>query len=192
MIPIRVMATTRRLIGVLAALACGAGLAISGSQGQPVQKPAVVEHFRTEARGGVGTFSELWSLSDVIIEGIVEGDRETDYQLPAPQITTTYDVRILEVFKSSAEVTTTTALIPVRRQGGIRDRNILFLVKREWVRPAPYTGLYFTEATRTADSVFKVTDSGLSTSGRARLSQSLVAAESSTASLRGLLRRHGR
>ena len=206
------MLTTRVWIGVLAALAGVGGMAITGGQSQPVQKPTVVEHFRTEARGGVGTFAELWTLADVIVEGIVLGDRATDYQLPAPQITTTYDVRILEVFKASTEVTAATAMIPVRRQGGIRDRGdrivirepddyplfkrgeryILFLAKREWVPPAPHTGVYYTEATRTPDSVFKVTESGLVTSGRTRLSQSLVATESSTASLRSLLRRGGR
>lgn len=158
-----------------------------------VQKPVVDRPFRHEERGGVGSLEALWSISDLIVEGVVGNDRPADYGTAPVRVNTMFDVHISEVFKGSRTPGTKT-VIQVRRSGGRRDegdkvvnhvqdgyplfqrgeRYILFLTRHEWVPPAKHTGIYYADATKTSDSAFRIgADLKVAGTGKSGLSQSL-------------------
>ena len=173
-------------------------LALSPVQGAPGhQKPVVHRPFHIEGRGAAADFKSLWSRSDVVIEGVIEGERPADYDLRGTLVVNTmYDVRVVEVYKASNFVSGSSASIQVRRQGGIRDlgdrieehvpdnfplfkrggRFIMFLRETEWVQPSPHQGRYYYGTTYGGpDSFFQVHPSSVSTSARTLLAQSTVA-----------------
>ena len=193
------------------ALICVATLLVlfASENGPQGQKSVVQRPFHIEGRGAADTFEELWSRSDVVIEGTIEGAKPADYVVRGTQLVhTMYDVRILAIYKVSKHLTAETGTIHVRRRGGIRDvgpqleahvadtfplfnqgeRFIMFLRETEWVQPSPHEGIYYYGTTYDGpDSFVKVDSSGLRTSAQTGLARSMVAM--SPEALRGQLRR---
>jgi hypothetical protein len=175
------------------------------------KKPVVERPFRIEARGAAATFEELWSSSDVVIEGIVEGEQPADYDLRGTQrINTMYTVRIVARYRVGKHLTSETESIRVRRRGGIRDvgthleahfgdtfppfkqgeHYVMFLRETEWYPNSPHNhqGIYYYGTTYEGpDSFLKVESSGLRTSARTQLAKTMAAL--SLEALRGQLRR---
>jgi hypothetical protein len=184
-------------------------LALGGMDLVAGQKSVVSVPMRVEPRGGaVATLDELWANSTIVVEGAIEAERPADRVVGGIfDVRTTYEVRVIEVFKGAPRLNAAT--IPVRRRGGIRDRGdriehhvpvdyplfkageryLLFLRQREWSRATPEPGLYYNETTSGPDSVFQVTPAPtLQTPGKSRLSRALAAqdAEAFRRRLRGM------
>ena len=144
----------------------------------------------------MATLEELWSRSDVVVEGVIEGEEPADYASgERTAVNTMYDLRVTILYKHSALARTETPVIKVRRQGGTRDRGdhvetalptnypmfergetyILFLKTRTWVPPATQVGTYYSEATYGPDSAFRVEGTSVSTAGISQLARALSA-----------------
>ena len=160
------------------------------------KKPVQTMPFTVEGRGALATLDELWSMSDIVVEGIIGGSYAADYQLTRTTVVNTmYELNLSTVYKASADVRPGTPSVVLRRVGGTREfadrieksvptnyplfeageRYILFLKRREWT-PAPgvpYTGIYYTETTQGPDSVFRVLSAGLAAPGRSALTDQL-------------------
>jgi hypothetical protein len=173
-------------------------------------KPVAERPFHIESRGAAPSFEELWSRSNVVLEGLIESERPADYMVRGTSLVhTMYDVRVLAVYKTSERLSRET-IIQVRRRGGTRDvgdrieahvadnfplftqgeRYIMFLRETEWVQPSPYQGVYYYGTTYDGpDSFFQVHGSVISTHAKTLLARSLAAINSDA--LRAQLRRAG-
>jgi hypothetical protein len=176
---------------------------------QAQQKPIVQRPFHIEGRGAAATFEELWSRSDVVIEGIVEKEQPADYVVRGTALVhTMYDVRLVEIYKLSKHLTKQTDSIQVRRRGGVRDvgsqvevhaadtfplfkqgeRYLMFLRETEWAQSSPYQGIFYYGTTYDGpDSFLKAEPSGFRSSAQTSLARSMGAM--SLEALRDQLRR---
>jgi hypothetical protein len=146
------------------------------------QKPISVISMHAENRSRAQTLDDLWKDSAIVIEGVIVSQRPVDL-VRSGTVTphTSFDVRILEVFKGDARVTAPGGEVAVRRIGGDRDRGdhierfvpddypqfqvgeryILFL--SEHILP---NEVFYSTANVSAEGVFKIIGPGIESRGR--------------------------
>lgn len=176
-----------------------------------VQKPIVVQEIRLDSQGAAGSFQDLWKRSDVVIEGVIEGEEPGDYTSGGKlRVHTMHHVRVLAAFKTTGRLTGASSVIKVRRAGGRRDladrvevhtvlgfepfkigdRYFMFLRETEWVQPAPHSGVYYYGTTYSGpDSFYRVEASSLLTSSRTATAAQLASLDPEQ--FRAQLRRAG-
>lgn len=161
-----------------------------GTQSKPV-----TEHTGPSSdRLSNATLNDLWRQSDLIVEVSVGQSWPTDY-VPVgrpPSIFTTYDCHVIALFKASDTDLRIGSAIPVRRNGGLRDRGdhfdnyqpsnefrfaqgdqyILFLRKRQWMGADQDRGVYYEETVGGA-STFRIVGASVQTKGVSTVAEDL-------------------
>jgi hypothetical protein len=189
--------STRRLIstivsGLFYLLDVPVGARVPGPTFQSPQKPTVQVPLKQEVRPA-GSLQDLWSQSDVVVEGTIENSAPADLVVQGRSLVyTMFELRLSDVFKGGAPSIQPGGILRVRRLGGLRDkgdhfedvvpsRYPLFKASEKYVlfmrrggAEARAQGIYYYETSNGPDSVYRISNDEVSSHSQSDVATALA------------------